>query len=54
LYWCEAWYLSKEQRLRDFKNMVLRRIFGTKRKEVTGQLRRLHNEELYDPYSSLF
>jgi len=32
--------------------MVLRRIFGARREEVTGQLRRLHNEELNDLYSS--
>jgi hypothetical protein len=35
-----------------FENRVLRRIFGPKREEVTGQWRRLHNEELNDPYSS--
>jgi hypothetical protein len=35
-----------------FKNTVLRRIFGPKRYEVTGEWRRLHNEELYDLYSS--
>jgi hypothetical protein len=33
-----------------FENRVLRRIFGPKRKEVTGEWRRLHNEELYDLY----
>jgi hypothetical protein len=33
--------------------MVLRRIFGTRRDEVTGEWRRLHNEELNDLYSSL-
>jgi hypothetical protein len=32
--------------------MVLRRIFGPKREEVTGEWRQLHNEELYDLYSS--
>jgi hypothetical protein len=32
--------------------MVLRRIFGSKRDEVTGEWRRLHNQELYDLYSS--
>ena len=34
------------------ENMVLRRIFGPRRKEVTGEWRRLHNEELNDLYSS--
>jgi hypothetical protein len=36
-----------------FENRVLRRIFGPKRDEVTGDWRRLHNEELNDLYSSL-
>ena len=35
-----------------FENMVLKRIFGPRRDEVTGELRRLHNEELNDLYSS--
>jgi hypothetical protein len=35
-----------------FENRVLRRIFGPKRDEITGELRRLHNEELNDLYSS--
>ena len=35
-----------------FENMVLRRIFGPRRDEVTGEWRRLHNEELHDLYSS--
>jgi hypothetical protein len=34
-----------------FKNRVLRRIIGPKRDEVTGEWRKLHNEELYDLYS---
>ena len=38
--------------MRVFENMVLRRIFGPKRDEVTGEWRRLHNEELNDLYSS--
>ena len=38
--------------LRVFENMVLRRIFGPKRYEVTGKWRKLHNEELYDLYCS--
>jgi hypothetical protein len=35
-----------------FENMVLRRTFGSKRDEVTGKWRKLHNEELHDLYSS--
>ena len=35
-----------------FENMVLRRIFGPRRDEITGEWRRLHNEELNDLYSS--
>jgi hypothetical protein len=35
-----------------FENRVLRRIFGPKRDEVTGGLRKLHNEEIHDLYSS--
>jgi hypothetical protein len=41
----------EESRLRVFENKVLRRIFGPKRDEVTGEWRRLHNKELYAPYS---
>jgi hypothetical protein len=37
---------------RVFKDRVLRRIFGPKRDEVTGEWRKLHNEELHDLYSS--
>jgi hypothetical protein len=44
--------LREEQRLRVFENRVLRGIFGPKRDEVTGEWRRLHNEELYDLYCS--
>ena len=40
-------------KLRVFEDMVLRRIFGPRRDEVTGEWRRLHNEELNDLYSSL-
>jgi hypothetical protein len=39
-------------RLRVFENRVLRRIFGPKRDEVTGEWRKLHNKELHDLYSS--
>jgi hypothetical protein len=41
-----------EIRLRVFQNRVLGRIFGPKRDKVTGEWRRLHNEELYDLYCS--
>jgi hypothetical protein len=44
--------LREERKLRVFENMVLRRIFGARRDEVTGEWRRLHNEELNDLYSS--
>jgi len=44
--------LREERKLRVFENMVLRRIFGTRRDEVTGEWRRLHTEELNDMYSS--
>jgi len=44
--------LREERKLRVFENMVLRRIFGTRGDEVTGEWRRLHNEELNDLYSS--
>ena len=53
LYGCDAWLLTcrVERRLRVFENMVLR-IFGPQRDEVTGEWRKLHNEELNDLYSS--
>jgi hypothetical protein len=44
--------LRKEHRLRVFLNMVLTRIFESKRDEVTGEWRKLHNKELHDLYSS--
>jgi len=43
--------LREERRLRVFKNRVLRRVFEPKRDEVTGEWRKLHNEELTDLYS---
>ncbi|KAJ4446624.1 hypothetical protein ANN_13321 [Periplaneta americana] len=54
LYDCETWTLTlrEEQRLRVFENKVLRKIFGAKRDEVTGEWRKLHNTELYAFYSS--
>ena len=54
LYGCEIWSLTlrEERNLRVFENTVLRRIFGPRMDEVTGEWRRLHNEELNDLYSS--
>jgi len=54
LYGCETWSLTlrEERKLRVFMNKVLRRIFGPWRDEVTGEWRRLHNEELNDLYCS--
>ena len=54
LYGCETWSLTlrEERRLTVFENRVLRRIFGAKRDEVTGEWRKLHNEELNDVYCS--
>jgi hypothetical protein len=51
---CQTWSLTlrEEGRLRVFENRVLRRIFGPKRNEVTGELRKLIIEELNDFYSS--
>jgi len=51
---CETWslILREECRLRVFENSVTRRILGPKRDEVTGEWRKLHNEELNDMYSS--
>jgi len=44
--------LREERKLRVFENMVLTRIFGPRKDEVTGDWRRLHNEELNNLYSS--
>jgi hypothetical protein len=54
LYGCESWLLTlrEENRLRVLENKVLRRIFGPKRDQVTGEWRRLHNKELYALYFS--
>ena len=54
LYGCETWSLTlrEERRLRMFENRVLRRIFEPKRDALTGDWRRLHNEELNDLYCS--
>jgi hypothetical protein len=53
-YGCETWSLTlrEERRLRVFENKVLRRIFGPRWDEVTGEWRRLHNEEINDLYFS--
>ena len=50
----ESWSLTlrEERRLRVFKNRVLRKVFGPKRDEVTGEWRKLHNEEHNDLYCS--
>ena len=54
LYVFETWslILREERSLRVFENRVLRRLFGPKRDEVTGEWRKLHNEELNDLYLS--
>jgi len=54
LYGCETRSLTlrEEKKLRVFENMVLRRIFEPRKDEVTGECRRVHNEELNDLYSS--
>jgi hypothetical protein len=54
LYGCETWSLTlrEEHRLRVFENRVLRRIFGPKRDQVTGEWMKLHDGELHNLYSS--
>jgi len=54
LYGCETWSLTlrEERRLRVFENRVLRWIFGPKRDNITGEWKKLPNEELCDLYSS--
>ena len=54
LFGRETWSLTlrEKRKLRAFENMVLRRVFGPRRDEVTREWRRLHNEELNDLYSS--
>ena len=54
LYGCKTWSSTlreEERRPIMFENVVLRRIFGPKRDEVTGEWRKLHNGELNDLYS---
>jgi hypothetical protein len=55
LYGCETCSITlrEEHRLRVFENRVLRRIFGPKRDEVTGEWRKMHSDELHNLYSSL-
>jgi hypothetical protein len=50
LYGCETWSLTsrEEHRLRVFESRVLKRLFGPERGEMTGEWRKLHNEELHD------
>ena len=52
VYGCGTWSLTlrEERRLRVFENRVLRRIFGPKRDEVTGEWRKLHKEEVSELY----
>jgi hypothetical protein len=54
LYGCESWCLTlrEEHRLRVFENRVQRKIFGPKRNEVTGEWKRLNDEQLYDLHLS--
>ena len=53
-YGCETWprILREERRLKVFESRVLRKIFGPRRDEVTGEWRKLHIEELNDLYCS--
>ena len=50
---CVTWSLTlrEERRVKMFENRVLKRVFGSKRDEVTGVWRKVHNEELNDLYS---
>jgi len=54
LYGCDTWSLTlrEERRLRVFDNRVLKKVFGSKRDEVTRERRKLHNKELNDLYCS--
>jgi hypothetical protein len=55
LYGYENWSLTlrEKHRLRMFENRVLKKIFGRKRDEGTGERRRVHNEDLHEVYFSL-
>ena len=50
LHECETWSLTlrEKQRVRVFEKMVLRKTYGAKRDEITGEWRKLNNKELYD------
>jgi hypothetical protein len=50
LHGCETWFLTlgEEHRLKVFENRMLKRILGPKRDEVTGDWRKLHNEEIHN------
>jgi hypothetical protein len=54
VYGCETWSLTlrEKHRLKVFENRMLRKIFRPNRVELTGEWRKLHNEELRDLYSS--
>ena len=54
LYGCETWSLTLREKhtLRVFENKVLRKIFGAKKDEITGEWRKLHNAMLHALYSS--
>ena len=54
LYGCETWslILRKKHGLKLFEKRVLRKIFVPKKEDLTGEWRRLHNEELHDLYCS--
>jgi hypothetical protein len=52
-YGCWSLALTEEQKLRVFEYRVLRKMFGPEREEVTGDRKQIHNEELYDLYSSI-
>jgi hypothetical protein len=56
VYRCETWSLTlrEGQRPRVFENRVLRRIFGAKRNEVTGEWKKLHNEKLYNLFLPMY
>jgi hypothetical protein len=56
LYGCETGSLTlwKERKLRVYENRVLRRIFGPKKDEVAGELRKLHNNKVCTPHQILF